>query len=364
MKATTIAVVAPAPPPLTGQSIYYPYLAHIIGEDGVVYFPLRPRPLSGGFFSYVRKFLRVISTVAKVLSGPKLRSAVIVVDAGLGLILNILSISALRIRGARIFISHHTFKYVDQYSLLCDLLVNVAGRRAVHLFLCDGMREKFTANYKISSSIIINNAKRVSFETPGEVTYTQSPEFVVGYISNISFEKGIDKFVEILLESNRSGNRLIKGLIAGPAANAEVEDYLRSVCDSHPNIFQWVGPVYRQEKVEFYETISALLFPTAYEVEAQPNVVLEALRFGRPCIATARGCIPSDIHGSGSELLSSVDLVSSGAAIISAMASEYERGEWEARAMAAQKRFSELCSEAGRAEAELVKSLRSPSDNK
>ncbi|MGY3412382.1 glycosyltransferase involved in cell wall biosynthesis [Bradyrhizobium sp. GM5.1] len=54
-----------------------------------------------------------------------------------------------------------------------------------------------------------------------------------------------------------------------------------------------------KEKCDFYRSIDVFAFPTTYINEAQPTVVYEALTAGIPVIAYGRGCILSQVRGSG-----------------------------------------------------------------
>jgi len=66
------------------------------------------------------------------------------------------------------------------------------------------------------------------------------------------------------------------------APQEELGDYL-----------EYRGAVYGLGKEAFYADIDAVPFPTRYLVDCYPLVIVEALAYGVPSIADARGCIKS-----------------------------------------------------------------------
>lgn len=73
--------------------------------------------------------------------------------------------------------------------------------------------------------------------------------------------------------------------------NAQVEASLKALQDDFGDAVTIVGKVQSEDKNRFYQQIDLFLFPTRYAVEAQPNVVFEALASGCPVAAFDRGCI-------------------------------------------------------------------------
>ncbi len=56
-------------------------------------------------------------------------------------------------------------------------------------------------------------------------------------------------------------------------------------------LVNYIGPVYDQQKIEYFNSIDCFLFPTRYDCEAWPIVLNEALDAGLPVCATNRGAI-------------------------------------------------------------------------
>ncbi len=112
---------------------------------------------------------------------------------------------------------------------------------------------------------------------------------VIGYLSNISFEKGIDRFLDLMAALRANGSRLA-GRIAGPFADDEIKQYVEGRIRDIGGV-EYVGSVFGDEKREFLSSIDLLVFPTRYLHEAQPLVVYEAQAAGVVVSASDRGCI-------------------------------------------------------------------------
>jgi glycosyltransferase involved in cell wall biosynthesis len=70
-----------------------------------------------------------------------------------------------------------------------------------------------------------------------------------------------------------------------------VQRELDTVRKSHGDHVDYRGPVYGEDKAQFYSDVDVVLFPS--KMEAQPIVLSEAFAVGKPVIAKALSCIPS-----------------------------------------------------------------------
>jgi glycosyltransferase involved in cell wall biosynthesis len=126
------------------------------------------------------------------------------------------------------------------------------------------------------------------------------PLAAIGFFANISFEKGIDRYLDLLAQLRARGSR-VQGVIAGPFDDRRVQEYVERRAKEIGGI-DWLGPVYGDRKARFLSSIDLLVFPTRYPNEAQPLVIYEALAAGVPVAASKSGCIPEMI-GATSDLL-------------------------------------------------------------
>jgi glycosyltransferase involved in cell wall biosynthesis len=138
----------------------------------------------------------------------------------------------------------------------------------------------------------------------GLLQYTERPypangPISLGYLSNISVEKGIVEFFAVLAELDRVGVAY-KAQIAGPIARSAQALFSEMFAASRDTTYR--GPIYGDEKDDFFKSLDVLLFPTDYVNEAEPLVIHEAIRSGAHVIACERGAIP-DVLSNGAGLV-------------------------------------------------------------
>jgi glycosyltransferase involved in cell wall biosynthesis len=188
-----------------------------------------------------------------------------------------------------IFVHHHSFSYVSEGHLSTVMRTN-ALRKAVHVVLCEKMGVGIVQLYKISPSKIrvLSNAAFLDGVLMPMREGVEPGSLRVGFLSNITAEKGIFEFFAVLSKSEFNGLAL-QGVIAGPV-DAAVSSAFNTSLVKNENV-TYVGPVYGSDKSSFFSGIDVLFFPTRYPNEAQPVTILEALSHGVPVVAFARGCI-------------------------------------------------------------------------
>jgi glycosyltransferase involved in cell wall biosynthesis len=135
----------------------------------------------------------------------------------------------------------------------------------------------------------------------------------LGFLSNITFDKGFVEFFGILAELSRRGIAY-SASIAGPVS-APAQRRFDELLAGSSNV-QYVGAVYGAAKVQFYENLDIFIFPTNYVNEAEPLVVFEALRSGVHVIACNRGAIPEMLDNGAGLVFARDDLVEAAAAEI------------------------------------------------
>lgn len=282
LEDSTICFVGPLPPPVHGFSeINRRMLLALRSRHQVLAFDMMPHsnPL-GVLFAWWRFFLCVLHRRPKALY--------LALSGGHRQWVDLAFVLLARMRGVPLFVHHHSFSYLNERRLSAAVLFRVL-HGGTHIVLCGCMGEQLAKQYGIAltNMRVLSNAAFLEDIDPAAVP-AQSASLRVGFLSNITPEKGIFEFFAVLRESSDLGLAL-RGVIAGPVDPSVKESFSTSLAGSS-NV-QHVGAVYGADKRAFFASIDVLFFPTRYANEAEPVTILEALGHGIPVIAFARGCI-------------------------------------------------------------------------
>jgi glycosyltransferase involved in cell wall biosynthesis len=199
-----------------------------------------------------------------------------------------------------IYIHHHSFSYIGASSWINKLLFRLA-RTDTHIVLSPNMGRMLCDIYRLKDAnvvVVSNSAFYDGIEAGQAKASIAAAPVRLGYLSNITFEKGFVEFFDIVRRLKANGLRFIAE-IAGPVAPAARAKFaqLRAELDEQVT---YLGPLYGADKERFYRELDIFLFPTNYANEAEPLVVFEALRHGVFVIACDRGAISEMLqHGAG-----------------------------------------------------------------
>lgn len=298
----TIAFVSALPPPVHGFSVISKKMLERIteragGSEGVVVFnrsessdaSTRSRALIAlclQVFAFLKVIVRQKPVLYVGLSGGRGQ----VID-GIFVILGVL-------RGAKIFFHHHSFAYLNRRSWVAGFLFSCA-RKAHHIVLCEVMRDRLQEQYQVSFArvSVLSNSAFLDEGQPNTRGGAPVLEDVkIGFLSNITEEKGIFTFFDLISRMAASGAP-VRAKVAGPVSKDISEEFYRRLAEMP--FADYVGPVYGQKKEDFLSDLDILLFPSRYENEAEPVTVFEATRAGVYVVATTRGCLSSFVQGGG-----------------------------------------------------------------
>ncbi len=241
-----------------------------------------------------RHFSKTLSAIRALftLRNAKARGArllYIAVDDGLGGLWAILFVKLARILGLKIFLHHHSYRYIEKRRLIMDLLVRSAGPDAHHIMLCDEMEFAFAKLYPLAKHFFVAPNSVDEVEAPIS-RRSLSRDLTIGMLSNLTFEKGVREFIEILERLRRAGLE-VQGRLAGPAPSDDVAEFILAKQRELGGALDWKGPVRGDAKEQFFADIDLFVFPTRYRTESFGLVLLEALLRGIPVTAPRRGCI-------------------------------------------------------------------------
>jgi len=294
---SSVVMVGVFPPPIHGMSAVNEAIKSRIESAGI---KVQANNLSGGRLdrSYTTQLIRISQVVRSLIHfasslGLQSRIFYISISGKLGKIYELPFLLLARIFQMKIFIHHHSFAYLDEYSHLMALVVRIAGHEALHIMLSPDMANQIRNLYHVKRTISVSNATLLNSSRKFFAPIRRRAE-TLGFLSNIMLEKGICEFLDLVEKVNHEGLPL-KAKLAGPFQNTRVEKYVRARIAGLSNV-EYVGPKYGPDKDAFFRSIDILIFPTRYFNEAEPLTIHEAMRLGVPVISYGRGCI-SEIVG-------------------------------------------------------------------
>jgi len=290
-----ILLVGNFPPPVHGMSVINQALYDRLRSETIVVKKLdtSPQTLDRDIFSRLSRVKKVFLVWKRILFAHRDDVLYIALSGGVGQVYDIVSVGLARLKGLRCFLHHHSFAYLNKKFSLTSLLFGFAGKKATNIVLSDGMGQTLRHQYGVHNVVQLSN---LAFPATMHDYRSARPLRKVGYISNITKEKGGDTLIDLAYEIKK--NKLpIDFMIAGPCPE---DDLLQKISRSEKEgALKWQGGVYGKEKELFYKELDVFIFPTQYKNEAEPLVIWEALASGIPVISYNRGCIPEQLGNAG-----------------------------------------------------------------
>lgn len=295
-----IYVIGPFPPPVHGMAknlkLMHDDLMKI--NENVIGLDISPRSLNRGVGYHLKKIHKVSLALFRLFKGilkKEVKAVYMPPDGGLGLFYSMLFFLLSSLSSSNIFLHHRSFAYINRYNKFMKVISKFNRRNTHHIFLCDCMAAKFQVTYgEVSNYRVVSNATYVTLNSINRLS--DDKVIRLGFMSNIGYEKGISRFIE-LVNSINSKNFKVHGVIAGPFESPEVEKDIRFTLANNSTL-SYVGPVYGDAKTNFFSTIDVFVFPTFYRNEAQPNVLFEAMSFANLIVSTNIACIAEDLNES------------------------------------------------------------------
>jgi len=124
------------------------------------------------------------------------------------------------------------------------------------------------------------------------VPIQQKEGFTVLFAGLCSESKGIIDFITVIRKCNKV-NHAIKGRIIGKIFSEKEEQIITEACGE--GIVRYDGVQTGTSKKEIFASSSAFLFPTFFESESFPTVILEAFSASLPVVSTQWRGIPDQV---------------------------------------------------------------------
>ncbi len=221
-------------------------------------------------------------------------------NGGIGQLFDLCFLLLLRCSRAQVVLHHHSFSYLHQPSALFRLVLRLLKPEDRHLVLGSPMASQLRTLYQVRSESI-RAISNLSFFAQDEHHADKEQQgfnstgvpLKLGHLANLSFEKGLREFVDVVIALNQSGVAT-QAVLAGPYSSPEVADYVMAQTSKFPFI-QSIGSVYGPDKQRFLADLDLFLFPSKYVNEAEPLVLFEAAQQGVLLAGTGRGCMAEQI---------------------------------------------------------------------
>ena len=299
---SNIILIGPFPPPVHGMGKNLALMYHELKDSGasVTKIDTSPGILERNFKYHVTKFFKVFFGLFHLfflLLINRKRKIYVPPDGGSGIYYTLLFVLVSRIFRCECLFHHRSFSYINSDLLGMKLLTKFQDPRSLHIFLCECMRDKFLQRYNTyARCLVVSNATHTAVRSTEENVKKEYLEYRFVFLSNLSEEKGIFRFVD-LVDNLRALGHKIRADIIGPAETKKVENDLLSKI-SGKEYFTLHGPIFGDEKFKILQSSDFFVFPTFYRTEAQPNVVFEAMSCGNIIVSTNIACLSEDLDDS------------------------------------------------------------------
>ena len=275
---------------------------------------------------------RAVARLSLLLLVPKLAALVLLrrptavyigLSGGAGQALDGLLAAVARCWAIPVFVHHHSFRYINHRSRLAGAVLRIVDN-ATHVTLCEEMAKRLQARYpkSVRNLFVLPNAALFSTAFERIVRAHKGQPLTVGFLSNITREKGIFTFFAILDRLAHKGVA-VRAVIAGPVAARISVEFSQALAGA-PNATH-IGAVHGDQKSRFFDAVDLLVFPSHYENEADPLTIAEAIGAGVPVVASDKGCIAAALgYGAGVHFPDDEQLVDNMARFISRVTASSE----------------------------------------
>ncbi|MCD7099312.1 glycosyltransferase family 4 protein [Stenotrophomonas sp. MMGLT7] len=277
-------------PPINGQSLFNDQMQSLLVNRSR---KIRFLPIGG---DPVEKILRALINPFSILLQWRRGDIVYTSPPGqMGLWLFLLTVLALRLRGAGHFVHHHSYRAINLGPLLSSrLLCLFGGSKQRHIFFSARMAEAYGQLYltlkQRAHVLVLPNAFLFPMPLEDSLVVARAGPVTLGHLSVMTPEKGVKIVLELteLLLAQGCDIRLV---LAGPVKAASLSAQIYASIARYPDKIEWRGPVTGADKARFYREIDLFILPTMLVDEADPLVILEAYSAGVAVLASDRGCI-------------------------------------------------------------------------
>jgi glycosyltransferase involved in cell wall biosynthesis len=280
--------IGPLPPPVQGISVINKDVCDQVRTRNIrlkVFNTAPPSCRKNILPSQLARFFIVLRAyVFFLLALPQAKNVYLSASGGLGRLYELLFIITARALMKRTYYHHHSYSYISRHSKVHAVICSLCSKSLCHIFLGSDMARKYCIKYGTIRYRVISNTAFIPYperDVPCLPRPSLRDQYTFLHISNLTNEKGLSRFLSFA----RYAFQLQPSWrfhLAGPLlVTGEQSDVLDSIFKL-PNMV-YHGYVEREKKAALYKLCSFMIFPSLYFNEAEPLVVLDAMR---------HGCIP------------------------------------------------------------------------
>ncbi len=173
-----------------------------------------------------------------------------------------------------------------------------SGAEIIHLSKSLIVSEFTALDLKKSRFHVVTNGIYVP-ERIKPIKEKSGEEIMLLFFSNIIEEKGVFLLLEVLSSLIRKYPFLKLSIGGAPYNNNDIK--LKSMIESNERLFsrvQYLGEISGKEKYRYFEESDIFVFPSYFQEECFPLVIIEAMASGLPIVASSIGAI-NEIIDSG-----------------------------------------------------------------
>jgi glycosyltransferase involved in cell wall biosynthesis len=296
---TCLCFAGPLPPPVHGFSTVCAMMLDLLrARMPVEVFDRAPSPRPKPI-GLLQQMIRSLSYLATCI-GKRNTALYLALSGGRGQIIDLVYVLISKLFRRPIYIHHHSYAYINSPSRLSRCFFALV-RQESHIVLSPNMAVSLNRVYGLDTARVrvVSNAAFYRWDDACQVQANEGAPLRLGFLSNITFEKGIVEFFDVLAALNRRGIDY-RAHVAGPVAPVARQRF-DALLESNAHV-HYAGPVYGEDKERFYRQLDIFLFPTRYANEAEPLVIYEAMQRGVHVIACDRGSI-AEMLGDGAGLV-------------------------------------------------------------
>jgi glycosyltransferase involved in cell wall biosynthesis len=122
---------------------------------------------------------------------------------------------------------------------------------------------------------------------------------IIGWVGVFRKDKNLDSLIKGVSLMKEDDRKKFVIVLVGPDNNGNANRYMKMIKDLKcEENFEWIGPLYNQEKYDAYYSFDAYMMPSYSEGFSM--AILDAMACSKPCLLT-RGCNMNYFNTSGKE---------------------------------------------------------------